>query len=97
MRVIETAHPANKIECIDRTDNFRPIFVNIFQGVNTTVSITQKEAFWLREHGRGMDVHMSSITKKSRGKNYFATESPKTMAMLNKLRSDIISTYEGTK
>ena len=50
------------------------------------VNITQAEAFFLRASGRGEDVHVSSRTHKSRSKRYFATESYKTMTLLNKYR-----------
>ena len=52
------------------------------------IPITRKEAFMLREVGRGVDVHISSKSKKSRAKRYWATESFKTMGVLNKYRED---------
>ncbi len=40
----------------------------------------------LRLMGRGDDVHMSSKEHKSRGKRYYATESPKTLKLLDEYR-----------
>ena len=44
-----------------------------------------------RSAGRGEDVHMSSRSKKSRGKRYFLTESYKSMKLLNDYRNTRIS------
>lgn len=50
----------------------------------------------LRKAGRAEDVHMSSRDKKSRGKRYFATESFKTLKLLDKFRmSQVVRTYDG--
>lgn len=51
------------------------------------IEITQDEAKMLRENGRSEDVHMSSRTKKSRGKRYFMTESFKSKNILNDYRN----------
>ena len=51
------------------------------------VNITQAEAFFLRASGRADDVHVSSRTHKSKAKRYFATESFKTMQLLNKYKN----------
>ena len=60
------------------------------------VQISKEEAFMLRKAGRGDDVHMSSCCKKARGKRYYATESFKTMKLLDKHRhANIIETYDG--
>ena len=59
------------------------------------ISISQKEAKMLREHGRGEDIHMSSRNKKSRGKRYFLTESYKSMKILNGYRkANTLETHE---
>lgn len=55
------------------------------------VEITQDEAIMLRESGRSDDVHMSSRTKKSRGKKYFMTESYKSIKLLNEYRKNKIT------
>ena len=58
------------------------------------VEITQDEAKMLRDNGRYEDVHMSSRTKKSRGKRYFMTESFKSKNILNEYRNlKITETY----
>jgi len=58
------------------------------------VEITQDEAKMLRDNGRSEDVHMSSRTKKSRGKRYFMTESFKSKNILNEYRNlKITETY----
>ena len=60
------------------------------------IKITKEEAQYLFSHGRGIDVHISSITKNSRGKRYYATQSHSTMKVLNDYRSRMVtSTYEG--
>ena len=59
------------------------------------IHISQEEAFMLRGAGRGEDVHMSSRDKKSNGKKYFATESFKTVKLLDKYRrSSVLETYD---
>lgn len=60
------------------------------------IIISKDEASYLRDHGRAEDVHMSSRDKKARGKRYYATESFKTMKLVQKYRaSRIIETYDG--
>lgn len=49
------------------------------------VRITRNEAFMLREKGRGRDVHISSRTHK---KKYYATESEKTLKILDRYRKN---------
>lgn len=51
------------------------------------IKISADEAKYLREHGRSGDVHMSSQTKKSRGKRYYATESFKAMKLIAEYRN----------
>lgn len=43
------------------------------------ISISAEEAKMLRDKGCANDVHMSSRSKKSRGKRYYATTSAKAM------------------
>ena len=52
------------------------------------IVISKEEAHMLRDAGRDNDVHMSSRSKKSRGKRYFLTESYKSMKLLNDYRSE---------
>ena len=52
------------------------------------IVISKEEAHMLRDAGRGSDVHMSSRSKKSRGKRYFLTESYKSMKLLNDYRNE---------
>lgn len=52
------------------------------------IRISKDEAAMLRKAGRGEDVHMSSRDKKSNGKRYFATQSYKTMKLIEKYRTD---------
>lgn len=50
------------------------------------IPINKREAEYVRRHGREKDVHMSSMCKKSRGKRYWLTESPKSMKLLEDYR-----------
>lgn len=60
------------------------------------IDITSAEANYLRENGRGNDVHMSSRNKSSHGKKYFATTDYKTLRLLNEYRNTrIIETHDG--
>ena len=60
------------------------------------LKISRDEAQYLFSHGRGEDIHISSITKNSRGKRYYATQSYATMQMLNKDRELMTkATFEG--
>lgn len=59
------------------------------------IIISKDEAYYLRDHGRDNDIHMSSRDKKSRGKRYYATESFKTMKLLDRYRQKkIVETHE---
>lgn len=53
------------------------------------IPISKDEAFLLREHGRGKDVHMSSKDHKAKGKRYWATESFKSMNLIKAYRESI--------
>jgi hypothetical protein len=69
---------------------------NIFKDVNYLIKISKDEATYLREHGRGKDIHLSSATHKARAVRYYLTQSFKSMKLLNSYRaSKIISTYDG--
>lgn len=59
------------------------------------IDITADEANMLRKKGRGLDVHMSSRSKKSRGKRYFLTESFKSLKILSDYRENIITFSRG--
>lgn len=60
------------------------------------IKISKEEAFYLRDHGRWYDVHMSSSTHKARGKRYFATANPKTMKLLDQFRKkELIEVHDG--
>lgn len=50
------------------------------------IKISQNEAKFLRENGRGFDVHVSSKTHKSRAKRYYLTESKGSLKMLAQYR-----------
>ena len=59
------------------------------------INVTRNEAQYLRSRGRGEDIHISSITKNSRGKRYYVTQSHAAMKLLWKYRESMISdTYE---
>lgn len=55
------------------------------------IQISQNEAKYLRSRGRAKDVHMSSITSKSRGKRYYLTEDYKSLQLLEQYRKRIIT------
>ena len=58
------------------------------------IPINKEEATYLRASGAFNDVHVSSRTKKSKGKRYYATESFKTMKLLDEYRSkNVLSVY----
>ena len=59
------------------------------------IDITAYEGNMLRKKGRGLDVHMSSRSKKSRGKRYFLTESFKSLKILSDYRENIITFSRG--
>lgn len=60
------------------------------------IAINKEEAAYLRKNKRDADVHMSSRTKKSRGKRYFMTESFKSLKLLNDYRnSQLVTSYDG--
>lgn len=60
------------------------------------IKISREEAQYLFANGRGVDVHISSITKNSRGKRYYVTQSHSTMKLLNDYKSKMTTaTYEG--
>lgn len=60
------------------------------------IKISAAEAAYLRKAHRGWDVHTVNITHKSRHKEYYLTESDKSMALLKKYReSHLIETYVG--
>jgi hypothetical protein len=50
------------------------------------ITITSKEAEYLRSKGRGFDVHVTSKTHKSRGKKYWLTTRYRSVQLLNDYR-----------
>lgn len=61
------------------------------QRIILVIQISQAEAQYLREHGCSEDVHVSSITAKSRGKRYYATETRTTLALLKKFNAERVT------
>lgn len=60
------------------------------------ITIDKEEAAYLRANGRSHDIHMANQQHKSAHKSYCATESPKTMKLLQKYRKDrIVYSYDG--
>ena len=55
------------------------------------LKITRNEAFMLRENGRGRDVHVHNRTHH---KTYYATESERTLEMLDKYRKACVLSIE---
>jgi hypothetical protein len=53
------------------------------------VLINQKEAEYLREHERGFDIHISSVTHKGRAKRYYLTTNKKSVDLLNQYRKKV--------
>ena len=49
------------------------VLLNKTKEVKRLLKITREEAEYLRSHGRGNDIHISSATKNSRGKRYYVT------------------------
>ena len=62
----------------------------ILKDVNLLIQISKDEAEYLRSNGLWYDVHMSSRNKKSKGKRYYMTTSPKASKLLDKYRSTSI-------
>ena len=60
----------------------------IFRSENNLLKISKAEAFYLRDHGRWNDVHMSSATHKAKRKRYWMTASPKSVKLLNLYREN---------
>ena len=54
------------------------------------ILITKNEAKYLREHGRGADINISSKTHKSRAKKYYLEEKEKSLKLLEEYRKSII-------
>ena len=76
----------------------RLIFVRkyTFRSENNLLKISKAEAFYLRDHGRWNDVHMSSQTHKKRGKRYWLTTAPKSMKLLEQFRKqEILEVHDG--
>lgn len=55
------------------------------------ILITKREAEYLREHGRGADILISSITHKGRAKRYYLAEKEKSLQLLEKYRQSLIT------
>lgn len=55
------------------------------------ILITKREAEYLREHGRGADILVSSITHKGRAKRYYLAEKDKSLQLLEKYRHSLIT------
>lgn len=56
------------------------------------VNISQKEAEYLRSHGRAFDVRVRNKHHKSKAKSYFLVEHVRSVEMLNKYRMSINQT-----
>nr|DAR15273.1 MAG TPA: hypothetical protein [Caudoviricetes sp.] len=56
------------------------------------VNINQKEAEYLRNHGRFFDVKVCNKHHKSKGKSYFLVEHVRSIEMLNRYRESINQT-----
>lgn len=61
------------------------------------VKITANEAKYLREHGHGDEIHISSKTHKSRGKRYYLTENREPMRLLRNFRRKTTVWSSGTQ
>ena len=53
------------------------------------VNISQKEAEYLRNHGRAFDVRVRNKHHKSKAKSYFLVEHVRSVEMLNRYRESI--------
>lgn len=56
------------------------------------VKISQKEAEYLRNHGRSFDVKVCNKHHKGKAKSYFLVEHVRSVEMLNKYRTSINQT-----
>lgn len=56
------------------------------------VNISQKEAEYLRNHGRAFDVRVRNKHHKSKAKSYFLVEHVRSVEMLNRYRESINQT-----
>ena len=56
------------------------------------ILITKKEAYYLREKGRGKDIVVSSKTHNGKAKRYYLTESKTSLKLLNAFREDNLIT-----
>lgn len=57
--------------------------------MRSIVKITRGEADYLRKHGRGHDVHMTSRGHKGHSKHYFATTNKKTLDLLDEYKVNV--------
>ena len=54
------------------------------------IPITKSEAEYLRTHGKGKSVHMTSKTHKGKAKKYFLEENEKCLKFLEEYRQSLI-------
>lgn len=60
------------------------------------IKISANEAKYIRDHGQGHCVHMSSKTHKSSGKRYWMTSSPRAMKLLKEYKErELIEVHDG--
>lgn len=52
------------------------------------ILITKKEAYYLRDKGRGKDIIVSSKTHNGKAKRYYLTESKTSLKLLDTFRKD---------
>lgn len=52
------------------------------------ILITKKEAYYLRDKGRGKDIIVSSKTHNGKAKRYYLTESKVSLKLLDTFRKD---------
>ena len=52
------------------------------------ILITKKEAYYLRDKGRGKDIIVSSKTHNGKAKRYYLTESKASLKLLDAFRKD---------
>lgn len=52
------------------------------------ILITKKEAYYLRDKGRGKDIVVSSKTHHGKAKRYYLTESKKSLDLVQKYREN---------
>ena len=60
------------------------------------LQISQQEAKYLRNKGRGRDIHVSSKNHKSGSKHYFLTADPRSVRILEEYRrTRVVESFGG--